>query len=357
MIKLKSYLFSLIFMSVFFVSCIATQVRLPTSVKQVVKNENMQQLLLLAAQNNILFHIPNSVTREAEKSEIDAKCKQIDEPLWAEKLSIYLGEFQKRPELLSKFHIIELKRGDVAKVQVEKDLLDGAVVLSVQFVKVESHGKVGMQTQLPCSSSLAEYLNKNIIKTTYDFPSIADFNEALVGLPEKKNVARMQFSNKFLTYLAERGVIFKFNHEISFEKTSNGEYAMVKVLNQLGEETDQPFHQYFNYWIKQISEQSLQAQLIQMFAVIPDKELKSGIRVDSEGEQARKVLGDADSTYLFTTYNVENNVIKSTSLNSLDQCLRQFTEEMTKVSLRKPAATEKESYLRPGYICTSNPPQ
>ena len=114
---------------IFLSSCIATQVRLPSSARQVNKNENMQQLLLMAAQNNILFHIPEATTREVEKTEIDQKCREIDEPLWAEKLSTFLNEFRKRPEFLTRFNIIEIKRGDSAGVQVQKDL-DGAVTLS-----------------------------------------------------------------------------------------------------------------------------------------------------------------------------------------------------------------------------------
>ena len=68
-------------------SCVATQVRLPSSARQVYKNESVKELLSLAAQNNILFHIPEVTTREVEKTEIDQKCRNLDEPFWAEKLS------------------------------------------------------------------------------------------------------------------------------------------------------------------------------------------------------------------------------------------------------------------------------
>lgn len=334
-------------------SCVATQIRLPSSARQVNRNENMQQLLLMAAQNNILFYIPEATTREIEKAEIDPKCREIDGPLWADKLSMYLNEFRKRPEYLTKFHIIEMKRGDTPQVQVQKDL-DGAVTLSIQFVKVESRGKVGIQTKLPCSSSIAEYLNREVIKTDYDFPKVEVFNTTLQNLPERHQVLRLQFSNVFLSYLAERGVVFKFNHEMSFERTTKGQYVMAEVINKLGEETRQPFYQYLNYWFKQISEQSTQAQVIQMFALLPDRHPKSGVRVDSEGDHARRVLGESDLTYLFTTYNVENEVIHHVGLKQLDTCLQNFTTDMSGIRLRKPAANEKESYLRPGYSCLVN---
>ncbi len=340
---------------VFLSSCVSTQIRLPASARQVNKNENLQQLLLLSAQNNILFHIPDATTREVEKTEINQQCRQIEEPLWAEKLSIYLNEFRKRPEFLTRIHIIEMKRGDKSEVQVQKDL-DGAVTLSIQFVKIESRGKVAFQTKIPCSSSVSEYLNREIIKTDYEFPSVDAFNMTLQNLTERPVVPRFQFSNLFLSYLAERGVIFKFGHEMSFEKTTKGIYVMADVLNKLGEDTKQPFHQYINYWFKQISEQSTQAQLIQMFAVVPDKDYKSGVKVESEGDHARRVLGESDLTYIFTSYNVENETIKYVGLRQLDTCLQNFTSEMSGIRLRKPAATEPGSYLQPGYSCSDSIP-
>jgi hypothetical protein len=341
-----------VFLVVFLSSCVATQIRLPSSVQQVYKNENIQQLLLLAAQNNILFHIPDSTTREIEKTEIDQKCRQVEEPFWAERLLIYLNEFRKRPEFLTRIHIIELKRGDTPQVQVQKDL-DGAVTLSIQFVKIESRGKVGIQTKLPCKNSVAEYLNSELIKTDYEFPTTENFNVTLQNLTERPNVPRFQFSNVFLSYLAERGVILKFNHEMSFEKTTKGHFVMAYVINQLGEETKKTFHQYVNYWFKQITEKSTQASLIQMFAILPDKEFKTGVRVESEGDRARRAIGESDLTYVFTSYNVENENVKFVGLKELDQCLQSFTTEMSGVKLRKPAATEPESYLRPGYSCST----
>jgi hypothetical protein len=333
-------------------ACVATQVRLPSSVRQVYKNENIQQLLNLAAQNSVLFNIPDATTRDVEKSEIDQKCRSVEEPMWAEKLSVYLNEFRKRPEFLTRLHILEIKRGDNSQVQVQKDL-DGAVTISIQYTKIESHGKVSMQTKLPCTSSIAEYINRELVKTDFDFPPLESFNETLKSLPERPEVARLKFSNQFLSYLADRGVIFKFNHEMSFEKTTQGQYVMSEVLNHLGEQTQKPFYQHLNYWFKQISEQSTQAQLIQMFAAISDKELKSGVRVESEGDHARRVLGETDLTYVFTSYSVENEQLKLVGLPQVDKCLQTFTNDMSGVKLRKPAATEKESYLRPGYSCTS----
>lgn len=334
----------------FLQSCASTYVRLPSSVAQVYSNAEVQQSLLLAAQNNVMIYIPEATTREFEKSEIDQACRVIKEPLWSGKLSIYLNEFRKRPELLNRLHVIEMKRGDKAGVFVQHDL-DGAVTISIQFVKQENYGKVSYQSQLPCKGSIAEYLGRELIKTDYDFPDVETLVLALQALPEKKDVPRFKFDNTFLTYLAERGTIYKFSHEMSFEKTAQGKYIMAELLSKLGAESKQPFHQHMNYWFKQINEKSTQARLIQLFAALQDKELKAGVRVDTRGEVSQKIYGDSDLTYLYITYFVDDDKVNSVTLHDLDNCLQNFTQNMSAISLRRPADTEKESFLRPGYSC------
>ncbi len=344
-----------LFLVIAFSGCLSTPVRLPQSASQVYKNSDVQQGLLLAAQNNILFYIPEGTIREVEKSVVDQKCRQVEDPFWADKLTEYLSEFKKRPELLSRFHILEMKRGDISSVQVQKDL-DGAVTLSIQFVKIESRGKISYTTNLPCKGSIAEYLGRELVKTDFDFPASEDVALALQKVSEKPDVPRFQFSNAFLSYLAERGVIFKFNHEMSFEKTNNGKFVMAEILNNFAKESSEPFHKYINYWFKQIAEKSTQAQLIQMFAVVSDRDPNSGVRVESEGEQARRVLGQSDLTYVYTSYWAENDTVNVVSLKELDECLQTFTTDMSGVRLRKPAATERDSFLRPGYTCSKTKP-
>lgn len=336
----------------YFGSCISNYARLPSSVSQIYTNQSIQQSLLVLAQNNVLVNIPEATTREFEKSEIDLRCRQSQKPLWADKLVVYINELRKRPELLSRFHVIEIKRGDKSDIVIQKDL-DGATVLSIQFVKSETYEKITPQTQIPCSGSVVEFLGRDLVKTEYEFPSLEKLVLSLQALPEKKEIPRFQFANDFLMYLAERGVVLKFSHDLSFEKTAQGKYVMVEILNKLAEETKQPFHQYLNYWFKQINSESTQGRLIQLFGLVEDKELKAGIRVDLKIESSQKVFGESDLTYLYISYNVENNQINSVALQQLDKCLEGFTHEMSGIKFRKPAATsDKESYLRPGYSCT-----
>jgi len=330
-------------------ACISSYVRLPSSATQIYSNQDVRQALTLVAQNNVFIHIPDATTREFEKSEIDAKCSQARQAMWSEKLTVYLNEFRKRPELLSRINIVEIKRGDTPDVKMQYDL-DGAATVSIQFVKFENHGKVSFQTQLPCKASVAEYLGRDLVKTDYEFPDVQKFVQVLQQLPEKKSLARFQFSNEFLAYLAERGAVFKFSHEMSFEKTSQGKYVLTELLNRLAAEVKKPFHQHMNYWFRQINQHSSQAQLIQMFGLQQDQELKAGIKVDVLRDNAQ--VGNSDLTYLYISYNVENDRVNSVGLEELEKCLQSFTDRMTGIGFRRPAATgDKESYLRPGYNC------
>lgn len=344
-----------LFLIMSFGSCISSYTRLPSSVAQIYSNDDLQQSLMLIAQNNILIHIPDETTREFEKTIIDQKCRQIEKPFWSDKLSKYLKELNKRPELLTKFHVIEMKRADKTEITIQKDL-DGAVTLSIQFIKLEEYEKITGKSKIPCGNSLVEYLGRDMIKTHYEFPSLDKFVLAAQNLPEKKEMPRFKFSNEFLNYLAERGVIFKFSHDMSFEKNSKGQYVMVDLLNKLSSDIKQPFHQHINYWFKQINTQSTQAQLIQMFGAFQDKELKAGVRVDLKSELAQKVYEEPDLTYLFISYNVDHDELNLVNLQQLEKCLESFTQSMGGIKFRKPAATEdKDSYLRPGYTCAVPP--
>lgn len=336
-------------------SCVSSYTRMPSSALQVYSKNDIRQSLLLIAQNNILLHVPDTATREFEKAEVDQKCRQFSKPFWSEKLSDYLAEFKKYPELLSRFHVIELKRGDKPDVVVQRDL-DGAVTLSIQFVKLENRKKITAATKIPCTSSVAGYLDRELVKTEYDFPSIENFILTLKKMPDKKDMARFQFLNNFLVYLAERGAVFKFSHDMSFERTSQGKYVMSELLNKLALDVKQPLYQHMNYWFKEINTSSTQAQFIQMFGLLQDKELKAGIRVDVKNEMTQKNFGEADLTYLFITYNVEDDRVKSVNLQQLEKCLQIFTGEMSGIKFRKPAgANDNKSYLRPGYNCAIEP--
>lgn len=314
----------------------------------------MRNSLKLAASYGILFHLPTESLQAYEMSEIDSKCKKREMPFWSERISIYLSYLKQHPELYSKFHVFEIKQGDRKKIDLQKDLFDGGITLSIQFEKLESRGQVGLSSQLPCDIvARAEYINKTITKTFYDFPSTDELSEALVAEKEKPEIERFKFANDFFVYLAERGVLFRFDHDKSFERYAENKYILAEVFNKLSAEVKTfKDENHFGLWVKKINENSEQAGLIQLFALEKHKDQKTGIKVDSQGELHRKNTGEKDLTYIFTTYKVEAETVQVVALAEVNKCLQKLTSEMGPFKFRQPAdAKDRDSYLYPGYEC------
>lgn len=363
MTQKKILLFNLVFAS--FISiygCVSQDLRLPATAGEVYKNTDLQQSLMMAAQNNILFVISPDALTDLEKTEVDIKCRSFESPFWSEKLSVYLNYMRQHPEWFSRFHVLEIKKGDQAQVQMQKDL-DGATVLSIQYVMTEVRGKVSYKTKIPCEGRLAESIGKDIIKTNFEFPATEAFAKILTDSPDRVRVDRFQFANDFLMYLAERGTIFKFGHEQSFERNSKGQYIMALALNKMATEVNSKNMGYLNLWLKKINQNSRQAELIQMFGLVNDNEIKAGVKVDTLGEFARKTMGQPDLTYLYMTFKLEGDDVKVTSIDGFNRCLQAQAKDLGSDLLggfRNPAGKStgddevRDSYLAPGFNCDTS---
>lgn len=352
MLRFKSVLFlSLLFIVA---SCTTTQLRMPSSQYEVYSNSDLRNSLKLAASNGILFHLPTETLQAYEKSEIDPKCKSREMPFWSERISIYLNFLKQNPELYSKFHVFELKQGDRKKIELQKDLFDGGITLSIQFEKLESRGEVGLSTRLPCENAArAEFINKTMTKSFYEFPSNEELKKTLSAAVEKPEIDRFKFASDFFVYLADRGVLFRFDHDKSFERYADNKYILADVFNKLSAEVKAIKEEgHFGLWVKKINENSEQAGLIQLFVLEKNKDQKTGIKVDSQGELHRKNTGEKDLTYIFTTYKVEADSVQVVSLAEVNKCLQKLTSEMGPFKFRQPAdAKDRDSYLYPGYEC------
>lgn len=360
MTQKRILLFNLVlasFISIY--GCVSQDLRLPATAGEVYKNTDLQQSLMMAAQNNILFVISPEALTDLEKTEVDLKCRTFENPFWSEKLSVYLNYMRQHPEWYGRFHVLEMKKGDQAQVQMQKDL-DGATVLSIQYVMSEVRGKVSYKTQIPCEGRLAESIGKDIIKTNFEFPTTEDFAKLLSDSPERSRVDRFQFANDFLMYLAERGAIFKFGHEQSFEKNSKGQFIMAMALNKMATEVNSKNMGYLNLWLKKINQNSRQAELIQMFGLVNDNEIKAGVKVDTQGEFARKTMGQPDLTYLYMTFKLEGDDVVVTSIDGFNRCLQVQAKDLGSDLLggfRNPAGKGsagdeiRDSYLSPGFNC------
>lgn len=335
------------------VSCTSPQLRMPTSQFEVYSNDDLRASLKLAASQGILFHLPATTLQAVEITEIDPRCKSVSLPVWSERLSTYLNLFKSHPDLLSKFHVLELKQGDRKSVELQKDLVDGGMTLSIQYEKVLSPATFDLSMKLPCQGNRAEFLNRPVNKTFYEFPEVEEVRKYLSAAVEKNAIDRFKFSNDLLHYLADRGVVLRFDHDRSLEKLSDGRFVLVEVINQLSKEVKSfQAENHIGLWIKKINQNSDQASLIQLFSLEKGREQKAGVKVDTLGESHRRGSGDKDLTYLFSSYSVENDKITQVSMTQLSDCLLKFTKEMGPLKFRQPAdEKDRESYLYPGFEC------
>jgi hypothetical protein len=333
------------------VGCVSSTLRFPSSTEEIYGYKHLKQNLLLAAQNNVLFHIPEETLFETEKNEIDARCKEVQKPFWTEKLSVYLNMMQTNPEWFNRFHVIEIKKGDVPKVVLENDL-DGATILSIQYGKVESRGVVNLKTNMPCGKSrIAEYLGKEITKTQFDFPSVPDVRKILNQAGTRKTVKRFDFSNEFISYLAERGFILKFNHEISFEKNTMNKFVFAEVLNKLSRELGKrKDNKHVNLWMKILNDARKSDEIIQMFSLENQKQLKSGLKFSFNENHSES----ESYPYLYMSYNVENEVIATSDISDLNECLARIPSQKTSLFSRQPTAEilNENKYIK-DYSCES----
>ncbi len=321
---------------VFQVGCVGTQVRFPSSTDEIYSYGHLKQGLLMAAQNNVLFYIPDETLFEVEKTEIDARCSESQKPFWSEKMSVYLSMMQSNPEWFSRFHVLEIKKGDIPKASLENDL-DGATVLSIQYGKTENRGKVTLKTSMPCESGkLAEYLDKDIIKIQYEFPSNNEIKTVLKNAKHRKAVKRFEFSNQFISYLAERGFILKFNHGISFEKNAQNKFVFAEVQNRLSKEVKKnKNNKYVSLWMKILNDIRKTEDIIQMFSVENHTDLKAGVKFSYSSKNDQL---ESSYPYLYMSYNVNNESIKLSSLDDLDRCLANIPNGSTTEFIRKPSS-------------------
>lgn len=349
--KLRYVLLSMVVMGLAQVGCVSSTLRFPSSTDEIYGYNHLKQNLMLAAHNNVLFHIPQDTLFETEKNEVDSRCKEVQKPFWTEKLSVYLNMMQSHPEWFTRFHVIEIKKGDAPKVVLDNDL-DGATILSIQYGKVESRGIVSLKTNMPCEKGrIAEYLGKEITKTQFEFPTIPEVRKVLSGAPARKTVKRFEFSNQFISYLAERGFILKFNHEISFEKNTANKFVFVEVLNKLSRElSKRKDNKHVNLWMKILNDARKSDEIIQMFSLENQKQLKSGLKFS-----VNETSSESESyPYLYMSYNVDNEVITTSDITDLNECLSQIPSQKTNLFARQPTSEvlNDNKYVK-DYSCTS----
>lgn len=330
-----------------FVACSSSQVRGPAA----AHNRDAQRLhsLRTAAENGILFVIADSVFQDRPSRQV-ASCKKIEDPVWADNLFAVLEKFDQSPGLYSKFYTIQIRRGNAAKSFIEKDSA-GASHLVIEYSKRRVSEKITPMTEISCPNNIADYVNKDMDITTFEYPSADSVVAAVSAAENRAPLERYNFDRRFLTYLADQSVLLKVEPTHLIDKNENEEFFLTGLLNKFGAEISQGNLRDIEFWIKEIGVNSKQAAPIEFFGLKKDNGLNYGIRVDSSGKYARKINGFSDPTYLYIGYKTEVSGFNFATLSELNSCLANLTKSYRAADFPRSYDMDTDSYLYPGYMC------
>ncbi len=335
----------------FALGCASTAMRLPASFKPKY-NSKIVNSLKSAAVNGVLFEVNESVFKDVPVRQVD-RCRKVEAPNWNLVFLNVLEVIDKNPEYYEKFHIVNFKRGDRAKAEITKDI-DGLSYLNITYVKREIHDKITPETSLPCLESSSEFLGKNLVTTFIDWPPGEEIDLVLRQASIKAKIDRFQFNTEFLVFLADRQTILKLNPEVAFERNYQGGYLLESWLEKMAQELHQKDIdiEYVNYWLKEISTHSKQANSIQFFGLHSESSLSYGVQVDSVGKFSRKLNNYQEPTYLFMSYRQHNGDYIYSDLKDLNQCLRGLMGIYhNPLSMGTTLESDDDSFLSPGYSC------
>lgn len=335
--------------------CVSTTIRLPASFKPKYKTKIVNSLKN-AAYNGVLFQVNDSVFRDVPVRQVD-RCRKAEAPTWSQSFMELMDLMDRNPQYYGKFHMVDFRGGDQARAEISKDI-NGLTSLNITYSKRETREKVTSQTTLPCLESTSDYLDKDLVSTVIEWPKSSEILAVLKSAPEKTKVEHFQFNTEFLMFLAERQTVLKINPEVAFERNFKGEYFLGAWLEKMAQElqtsngTDTDF---INYWLKEISTHSKQAEQIQFLGLHPESTLSHGVQVDSSEKFARKPSSFQEPTYMYMSYHQKDGEYVSTSLKDLNKCMQNlmvvYRNPLTGVNLD----FEANSFLFPGYSCTPAP--
>lgn len=335
-----------------FAACTGAPKREPQSTLPSYNSERVR-LLRLAAENGVLFSIPDSVLRDVPVYSAGDRCRKFSEGPWLEKVYGVMSVFERQPQLLGKIHVIEFRRGDRAGVELSKDLVDNAVTLTVSYAKVVRTQTIETLSDIPCPDGDMSLLKKDVTHTDFEWPDARSIAAALAAAEDRPKVERYDFDRRFLIWLAERMTILRLTPELAFERSPNGQPLIALMLGRLSEDLAQHgAPPSLEYWLKEISERSRMGAGLKFFSVVRDRQLSTGLSVESAGKFARRMNGYSDPTAPFISYKVENGGYVMADLPQLETCLARLTS-----TYRSPLSSmsnydmDRDSFMFPGHSC------
>lgn len=335
-------------------ACQHSMIREPQAVVASYDTERVE-ILKSAVESGLYLVVPDAVMRDIPARQVGDKCRRTEESPWMEKAYSVLGLFHRQPELYTKVHFVEFRRGDRPGVDISNDL-DGARYLVINYAKVQKRRTVNTLAEIPCADGEMDLIGKEMMVTEFEWPNSMQIVSVLEAQPTRALVPRLAFDRKFLVWLAERLTVFRFSQELVFEKNAKGDPLLVEGLHQMSKELESNPQQLraLEFWLKEINDRSRQGGFIKFFALKRDLKLSTGLQVDSAGnfKHSRKMQGYADPTYPFLSYRTDNGAFVFTGLPQLESCLQRLQRTYLGSS-RSPTRydTDADAFMHPGYFC------
>lgn len=306
------------------------------------------QLLRWAAQNRIMFQFPDATFADVSVIQTQDSCKTLKEPIWTQAVFTTLESLKKNPSLQNKIHVIEVKRGEMAKVETTKDL-DGITYLVLNYSISEKKSMVTDASQLPCESKTTLNLGEEVTDISFVLPSETAITNVVRNLPTREFPERWKFNTEFLKHLADKMTLLRFSADLGFERSSDGQFFLVQFLNEQAKTITKNNFTAFEYWLGEITQRSHSGSYLKIMALVPDKQLGFGMNT---------ALNSKGLAYPFLSYKSQNGKYTYTTMNQLNRCLEELSSRYKRglASIRSDFSTQAETFLSPGHICHDEKP-
>lgn len=301
------------------------------------------QLLKWAAQNRIMFQIPETSFQDVASVQVQESCKKLKEPAWTETIFSTLEILKKNSSLQNKIHVIEVKKADAPKVEISKDL-DGLTYAVLSYSMGEKKSTIIDVAQVPCENRTTLYLGEELTEKTFATPTTAAITKTIKELPVRTNPDRWNFNTDFLKHLATKMTILKFSPELGFERSADGQFFLVQFLNEQAQAIAKNQFTAFDYWLTEIAQRSHSGSYLKIMALIQDKQLNYGMGSNQENHGL---------AYPFLSYKSQDGKYTYTSMGQLNSCLEELSMKYKRglASIRSDYSTQADSFLSPGHIC------
>ena len=328
-----------------FSSCSSVLLRMPASMGLSYNyNTEHVRLLTASAQEGLLYQFDDEFLKDIPNAQISDACNSPEVETWGEQFYSVLRMFDRNPEFFKKVHALQFKRGDKPSADLVREL-DGTAYLVLTYQKIQKRENSTDEWRRKCDNFGPP--RDQVVVTQMEWPTSDDVQKLMERLPNKPEIARFTFDHSFLVYLAQRKTVLRITPSLTAEKTFPALHPVLPmIMNQLAQQILSAKYKYMDYYLQEIDKKSRMGRQIKFFSILQDQRLERGLSLDGVSRSVASTLAQQlSSTYMFISYRSHKGDYEYSTLQDLDQCLKDFNPASAEISSRA------ERYLHPGFSC------